>query len=79
MWLRMVSKYPHYSLDSLPRATGKSWDEWVRIITTGLQQKCGVLPLAEDLINEYGLNASWAQMIALEYVLGTQRRPQHLN
>ncbi len=78
MWLRMVSKYRPYSLESLPRATGKSWDEWNRIITTERQQKCGVRPLAEYLMTEYGLNAGWAQMIALEYVRRPQR-PQYVN
>lgn len=74
MWLRMVSKYPQFSIDGVPHATGKSWNEWERILKSGLQRKCGVQPVIEYLVNEHKLKPNWAQTIACQYVLG---QPQH--
>ncbi|MBZ0295542.1 MAG: hypothetical protein K8L99_23490 [Anaerolineae bacterium] len=76
MWLRMVRKFPPYSLDALPRGTGKTWDEWDLILTTGMQRKCGVLLTAQYLIDEHRVKPGWAQLIALQYVM--KGKPQRL-
>ncbi len=69
---------PVFSVDGLPVATGKSWEEWEYILNTGIDHTCGVLPVAQFLLNRYDLDMSWAQLIALEYVLGNHP-PQRLN
>lgn len=76
MWLRMVPKQPIVCLESLPRVTGKDWTEWTRVLALDLPGKCGVLPLIDFLMQRYDLNPTWARLIALEYVLGSN---QHVN
>lgn len=68
MWLRMVSKYE--KVETLPNATGKSWNEWVDVLNTGIGYKCGVQPVIEYLTTEHALKPTWAQTIACQYVLG---------
>jgi hypothetical protein len=72
----MVPKQPVVCLESLSSSTGKSWDDWTRVLAVDLPHKCGVLPLIDFLMQRYGLKATWAQLIALEYVLGSS---QHVN
>lgn len=73
MWLRMVNKFPRYCDMTMPKATGKTCEEWIEILNQSIEKKCGIIAVVEYLTTEYQLKPDWAQMIALQYVLGTEK------
>ena len=70
----MVNHYPKSSIESLPNFTGKTWNEWVDILSNDPESRCGIPPLIEYLMTAYNLDPECAQTIAIEYVMEYSRQ-----
>jgi uncharacterized protein YndB with AHSA1/START domain len=66
--MKVVSKSEHSMADAdVKSATGKAWTDWYRLIDAAGGPAAGRRAITEQLMKEYGLEAWWAQTIAVEY------------
>jgi hypothetical protein len=60
---------PQFSKDTMPKFTGKTYDEWVIVLNANNQRKKSLSCIMEYLLKEHGLSAAWARTIASYYIL----------
>lgn len=66
--MRVDSKSEHSMADAdVKAATGKAWEDWFRLLDTAGGTAPGRRAITDSLMKEHGLEAWWAQTIAVEY------------
>ena len=66
MHVESKSEHPMADADA-KAATGKSWEDWYRVLDETGGPTSGRKAITERLMKEHGLAAWWAQTIAVEY------------
>ena len=66
--MKVVSKSEHPMADAdVKAATGKVWKDWYRLLDTEGGPAPGRRAITDRLMKDHGLDAWWAQTIAVEY------------
>lgn len=58
-----------YSIATMPKATGKTMDEWATLLNVGHRRKDTPAAIMNYLMQEHNLSSAWARTIASYYQL----------